>query len=262
MAHRSRLARLSAGALAVGAAAFAGVPEAAGASWRWPVRGPVIATFHVASTPFARGQHRGIDIAAPAGTPVRSACTGRVTFAGFVPIAGRTVTVRCGELAASYLHLSRIEVRRGQPVAGGRRLGAVGSSGRPRSHRPHLHLGVRRAGRRWAYVDPLLLLGDPGGDGAPPLAPAFRPRGPAPLGPAPRPLRPRLPRAAIRPVASPLPLPARVPLAAWVGLAFLSLAVPLPVMRARRRRRTAPSLKHLVPHGVPDPSIVSIRRRT
>jgi murein DD-endopeptidase MepM/ murein hydrolase activator NlpD len=227
--------------LAVGVSILAWAPETAGASWRWPVHGAVITTFHVASTPFARGQHRGIDIAAPAGTPVRAACTGRVTFAGFVPTAGRTVSVRCGGLTASYLHLSRIDTRRGERVAAGSRLGAVGSSGRPRSRRPHLHLGVRWAGRRWAYIDPLLLLGDPGGEGGPPPVPALRPRapgplGPAPLGPAPRPI-PRSHATAARSVPSPTPLPARIPIAAWIGVGLIVIAMPAGLL-ARARRIT------------------------
>src|SRR6266545_3941653 len=70
--------------------------EALAARWIWPVRGPVIARFHYGHDPFARGQHRGVDIAAPAGTPVRSACSGRVRFAGAIGTSGRTVSVACG----------------------------------------------------------------------------------------------------------------------------------------------------------------------
>jgi hypothetical protein len=240
MARRSRLVRVAAGAATVAVGVLASAPESRAADWRWPVRGPLIGTFQVTSDPFGPGQHRGIDIAAPAGATVRSACGGRVKFAGFVPTAGRTVTVRCGGLAASYLHLSRVHVRRGQRVAAGSQLGTVGSSGAPRSPRPHLHFGVRVAGRRWAYVDPLLLLGDLGAPDGPPVVPAARPGAPGPLGPAPRPLPRAVRPAPVGAVASPAgrPLPARVLPAAWLGLGLLVIA----------------SVKHLVPHRVPDPS--------
>ncbi len=61
------------------------VPADAAAAWRWPLRGEVITPFRLAANPFAAGQHRGIDIAAAPGAPVRSACPGRVRFAGRVP---------------------------------------------------------------------------------------------------------------------------------------------------------------------------------
>src|SRR3954451_24489225 len=81
-------------------------PAALAATWHWPVRGPVVKRFHYrAAEPFARGRHRGIDIAASAGAPVVSACAGRVRFAGTVGTAGRAVSVACGRFIASYLHL-------------------------------------------------------------------------------------------------------------------------------------------------------------
>lgn len=236
---------------------------AAGSEWSWPVRGRLLARFHLSGDRFAAGQHRGIDIGASRGTPVASACPGRVAFAGWVPAAGRTVSVRCGPLTASYLHLASIAVRRGAWVARGGRLGRVGASGRPRLRSPHLHFGVRWTGRRWAYVDPLSLLGDGGPDGpGPVLAPTRLPPA-GPLGPAPVPLPARpgpvsaLPRVpAPYPGRSPAGVPARapgrlpagspaqLPAAAWVGLALVAVAVPIDVVRGRsrgRRRRLRPA---------------------
>src|SRR4051794_17748568 len=90
-----------------------GLPSPAGAGlpgWRWPVDGPVLARFTDAGSPFAAGRPRGIDIAARPGSPVRAACTGRVRFAGVAGPSGRTVTLACGALATTYLHLSAIGV--------------------------------------------------------------------------------------------------------------------------------------------------------
>jgi hypothetical protein len=165
---------------------LAGADAARALTWTWPVRGPVLARFaYRAATPFARGQRRGIDIAAPAGTPALAACAGRVRFAGSVGTAGRTVSVACGRYVVSYLHLDRIVTRRGARLDAGDPVGTVGTTGGRHERRPHLSFGVRRAADRWGYVDPLRLLGR---DGRRPtdLAPPARMRrtGP-PLGPAP-----------------------------------------------------------------------------
>jgi nitroreductase len=219
-------ALLSALLLALGLAA----PAQAG-GWRWPVRGPLVGRFHYGPDPFAAGQRRGIEIAAPAGAPVRSACAGRVTFAGAPPRAGRTVSVVCGGLVATYLHLAAIVVRAGARVSQGERLGAVGATGLPPGAPPRLHLGARRRGRRLAYIDPLALLGDP----------AARPPVELPLGRAPRgaPLLPRAPFT-VRPWrVTGIAVRPGVPLAAWIGLALAALAAPGIGLRWRRRRRRA-----------------------
>lgn len=222
-------------------------PAGAAEAWRWPLHGPVIGAFDYRSAhPFAGGQHRGIDIAAAAGTSVRAACAGRVVFAGMAGSSGRTVSVRCGSLVATYLHLGSVAVRAGRDVATGDRLGRVGSSGQPRLRTPHLHLGARRASERWEYVDPLTLLGDgagPPGAGpfsgprrvTPPL-PARVPRGLA-RAPAPAPGLVRVPASVpVRPLPAGAPASEpRVPWTVWAGAALFALAIPLPAVRRRRR---------------------------
>ena len=110
-----------------------GAADARGKSggWGWPVRGQVITRYANDNTrPYASGMHRGIDIGAPVGTRVAAAHEGLVTFAGALGSAGLTVAVRSGDgYATSYLHLSRIAVRRGARVGMGERVGAVGTSG-------------------------------------------------------------------------------------------------------------------------------------
>jgi len=210
---------------------------AAGAGWRWPLRGPVVGAFHVSpDAPFARGQRRGIDLSAPAGAVVRAACPGRVTFAGALPRRGLAVSVRCGELVATYLGLRRLAVRPGLRVGRGQDLGALGPIGR-------LRLGARRAGDRRGYLDPLTLLAD--GHAAPPR-----------LGPAPRALRMRPPRRVrpVRPVRpagrppafAPAALRAtashRLPWPAYPALALVASTLPVGgLVRRRRRRRAATS---------------------
>ncbi len=184
-----------------------------GRRWSWPVRGPVLSGFRYGGDPFTRGQRRGISIGAPVGTEVRAACPGRVRFAGFAGSSGRTVSVACGRLVATYLHLGAIAVRAGERVWQGERLGDVGRSGRPRLPSPHLAFGARIAGRRWAYVDPLTLLEGAGRAPPPELVPAARrPKLPR-LGPAPRPpaVRARVPRTGPDPARAPARVPRPAP---------------------------------------------------
>ncbi len=119
--------------------------------WEWPVDGTVEGSFrYQQATPFLRGQRRGIEIAAQAAATVRSACAGTVTYAGVVANLGPLVAVRCGDLSATYLHLGSVDVRRGDRVYPGKRIGRVGSE--------RIYLGARKVGSRFGYIDPLTLL--------------------------------------------------------------------------------------------------------
>lgn len=122
-------------------------------AYAWPVTGPVVRGFEAPAGPFGPG-HRGIDIEAPAGRPVRAAQAGTVAFAG--KIAGELhVSIDHPDgVRTSYAFLSSIDVRAGAPVVRGERLGAVGA-GHAGSPVSHLHFGARYAGQ---YIDPVLLL--------------------------------------------------------------------------------------------------------
>lgn len=97
--------------------------------------------------------HRGVDFAAPPGTPVRAAATGRVTYAGWKGSYGRFVKIRhAGPYSTAYAHLRRIEngIRAGTLVKQGQTIGTVGTSGTATG--PHLHFEMYKNGR---FVDPL-----------------------------------------------------------------------------------------------------------
>jgi murein DD-endopeptidase MepM/ murein hydrolase activator NlpD len=90
--------------------------------------------------------HNGVDLAAPEGTPVRSAASGKVIFAGERGDYGNLVVIQHENgYETWYGHLKTIHVRLNQEVNSGYLLGEVGSTGR--STGPHLHFEVRKNGR-------------------------------------------------------------------------------------------------------------------
>jgi murein DD-endopeptidase MepM/ murein hydrolase activator NlpD len=176
-------------------------------TWTWPVRGEVVAAYVNAGGTYAPGQHRGIDVAASAGTPVLAAAGGRVRFAGLVGSSGLTVSARTadGRFDTSYLHLETASVRTGDVVGAGDRIGTVGTSGRRSTPAPHLHFGVRDAGTR-RYRDPLDLLPPRPGIRDVPRGAPVPVRGPLRVGPPPQPIRPhRFPVVARRPATAAAP---------------------------------------------------------
>ncbi len=98
-------------------------------------------------------QHKGVDYGAPAGTPIRTVGDGVIDFAGWQNGYGNVVEVRhSSQRSTVYAHMSRIDVRRGQHVEQGARIGAVGSTGWATG--PHLHFEVKVAG---VQQDPMLM---------------------------------------------------------------------------------------------------------
>lgn len=98
--------------------------------------------------------HPGIDIAVPAGTPVRAAGGGEVTLTGVRDDYGVFVLLRHPDgYETMYGHASRVLVGDGDSVSAGQVIALSGNTGR--STAPHLHFEVRRGGR---MLDPLSLL--------------------------------------------------------------------------------------------------------
>jgi len=95
-------------------------------------------------------QHNGVDYGAPTGTAVRSVGDGIVETAGWQNGFGNVVHVRhSGDRTTVYAHLSKIDVKKGQRIEQGQRVGAVGSTGWATG--PHLHFEFRVGGR---HMDP------------------------------------------------------------------------------------------------------------
>ena len=103
-----------------------------------------------------RKPHNGADIAAPKGTAVTTTAAGEVVLVGKnYFFTGNTLVIDHGNGVISlYAHLDTIQVRQGEWLAPGTKIGTVGMTGRATG--PHLHWGVIV---RHARVDPLLLPG-------------------------------------------------------------------------------------------------------
>jgi murein DD-endopeptidase MepM/ murein hydrolase activator NlpD len=102
----------------------------------------------------SRHFHSGVDLAAPAGTPVLAAGPGVATVAYMEHGYGIYVAIQHdGRTATLYGHLSAAAVHSGDRVTRGARIGAVGATGLATG--AHVHLEVRRDGRP---VDPYLWL--------------------------------------------------------------------------------------------------------
>ncbi|MBC7348390.1 MAG: M23 family metallopeptidase [Candidatus Aminicenantes bacterium] len=130
----------------------------------WLVEGPFILPCDGKLTPnfgqqriynnVPRSVHTGVDIAVPAGHPIKSINSGRVVLASDLYYSGKTVIIDHGlGLFSSYSHLSKLLVRRGEMVRTGQVVGLAGSTGL--STGPHLHWAVKIYEAR---VDPLSLL--------------------------------------------------------------------------------------------------------
>ncbi len=114
--------------------------------------------------------HNGLDMAAPLGSYVRNWWTGKVTNVAYDEACGTSVTIRSGDWQHVYCHLEgtveksdkgrylidrsgAIQIRQGQDVTVGARIGRIGMTGRTTG--PHLHWVLRHNGQ---YVDPALVI--------------------------------------------------------------------------------------------------------
>jgi murein DD-endopeptidase MepM/ murein hydrolase activator NlpD len=131
-------------------------------AFRWPVTGRLSGLF--GSQRVYRGKpgayHSGTDIAVPAGTPFVAPADGVVTLAAEAPftLEGLLLIVDHGMgLSSAFLHCQRLDVKAGDRVVQGQRLGTVGRTGRATG--PHMHWGLTWRGKR---LDPGKLAGPMG----------------------------------------------------------------------------------------------------
>jgi len=126
--------------------------------------------------PYAGGQHRGVDLGAPSGSPVLAPAEGVVSFAGTVPTGGKTVSIQTPfGYTATLVHLGSIGVTRGTLVGEASVVGSVGPSGVVELTEPYVYFGARVTSDPQGYVDPLSLLPPRVMSAPPPVAEAAAP---------------------------------------------------------------------------------------
>lgn len=131
-------------------------PATAGTHFIKPVGGSVLEGFGAASG----GQtNDGINIGAPAGTPVKASDSGTVIYAGNeLPAFGNLVLIRhAGGWVTAYGHLAKIDVQKGATVVQGQPVGTVGQTGSAPT--PQLHFEIRQGSKP---VDPAPFLNGKG----------------------------------------------------------------------------------------------------
>ncbi len=100
---------------------------------------------------FSGNYHKGVDIKATKGQPVKSIAGGKIIFAEFFRLNGGSVAVDHGQgLISIYIHLSKIDVKAGEIVKAGQKIGEVGQTGFATG--PNLHWGLYVNG---TPVDPM-----------------------------------------------------------------------------------------------------------
>lgn len=122
-------------------------------AWAWPVPSPhpIVRSYVAPATPYSAG-HRGVDIAAAAGTEVRAPAAGVVHFAGFV-VDRPVLSIRHPDGTLSSFEPVEATVDAGDPVERGQVVGVLLAG---HCATGCVHLGARIDGE---YVNPLLLLG-------------------------------------------------------------------------------------------------------
>jgi murein DD-endopeptidase MepM/ murein hydrolase activator NlpD len=128
-------------------------PTGAMPSFRWPVRGRVIAAF--GSKPNGT-QNDGINLAVPEGTPIKAADDGVVAYAGNeLKGYGNLVLIRHSNgYVSAYAHASELLVKRGDTIRRGQVIAHAGQTGNVTS--PQLHFEIRKGS---TPVDPTQFLG-------------------------------------------------------------------------------------------------------
>ena len=116
-------------------------------SLAWPVNGKVTMQYGSRVHPTFKTKifNSGIDIAAPAGTPVKAAGPGEVLYQGWLRGLGQVVIIdHGGDLTTVYAHLGRTSVREGARVGAGSVIGNAGNTGTDAEY--GLHFEVRKNG--------------------------------------------------------------------------------------------------------------------
>lgn len=150
MARAAAAAAAAAANAGSGSSASAGAPVVSGnGTFTHPCPGMTYVSsefgWRAQPLPGASTNHKGMDFAAPTGTPIYAAAGGTVTSAAYSGNAGNLIVINHGNgLQTYYMHCDAMYVTAGQQVSKGQNIGAVGTTGN--STGPHLHFQVMANG--------------------------------------------------------------------------------------------------------------------
>ncbi|MBV9045677.1 MAG: M23 family metallopeptidase [Alphaproteobacteria bacterium] len=122
-------------------ATYTPIPATGGLAFGWPLSGNIVSDFGAQNS---GGRNDGINIAAPAGTPIHAAAAGTVSYAGNeLRGYGNLVLIKHdGGYVTAYAHADHLAVARGDLVTKGQVIGYAGQTGDVTS--PQLHFEIRR----------------------------------------------------------------------------------------------------------------------
>ena len=116
-----------------------------------PLKGIITSKFgcRVDDNPIVSAYHTGLDIAANTGTTISAALDGKVVEASNISGYGKCIMIQKDNIIMVYAHCSKLNVKKGQSVKQGEKIGEVGMTGNATG--PHVHFEIRYDGR---YVNP------------------------------------------------------------------------------------------------------------
>ncbi|MFF3980727.1 transglycosylase family protein [Streptomyces sp. NPDC001828] len=127
------------------------------AAFTAPVDASPSTPYHKAGSSWASGYHTGVDFPVSTGTSVKAVTSGTVVSAGWGGSYGYQVVIHHPDGRYSqYAHLSAVNVKAGQKVNTGQRIGRSGATGNATG--PHLHFEIRTGPAYGSDVDPLAYL--------------------------------------------------------------------------------------------------------
>ncbi|MFJ5922265.1 M23 family metallopeptidase [Kitasatospora sp. NPDC092948] len=126
--------------------------------WSSPAPGaPISNPYHKTNASYAAGYHTGTDFAVSVGTPLLAVGNSTVVSSGWAGAYGNQVVLKLSDgRFAQYAHLSQLDVKAGQHVNAGDRIGKSGNTGN--STGPHLHFEIRTANQYAKVTDPIAYL--------------------------------------------------------------------------------------------------------
>lgn len=129
-------------------------------SFSFPIEGKVARPFSVEELIYSETMkdwraHAGVDFAAAAGDEVKAIADGTVKNAYYDDLFGNVVYIEHGDIGGCYCGLDDMDVKAGDTVKAGQRIGTVGTTPCESADESHFHFAVKKSGK---WIDPMTIL--------------------------------------------------------------------------------------------------------